>query len=150
METHSSILAGEFQGQRSLARYSPRGCKESDMTERISLSLSLNIYVLRSVAHHVWLSATPWNISARLLCPWNFPGENTGVGFHFLLQEIFLIQGLNPSLLCLLCWQADSLPLWHLEAHCEYIYIYICMCVSIYMCVYIYIYVELSCDSRLS
>ena len=24
---------------------------------------------------------------ARLLCPWNSPGKNTGVGCHFLLQE---------------------------------------------------------------
>ena len=27
------------------------------------------------------------------------PGKNTGVGFHFLLQEIFQTQGLNPGLL---------------------------------------------------
>ena len=47
---------------------------------------------------------------ARLLCPWNFPGKNTGVGCHFLLQGIFLTQGSNPSLLC---WQVDSLPLSH-------------------------------------
>ena len=33
METHSSILAGEFHGQRSMTGYSPRGRKESDMTE---------------------------------------------------------------------------------------------------------------------
>ena len=26
---------------------------------------------------------------ARLLCPYNFTGKNTGVGCHFLLQEIF-------------------------------------------------------------
>ena len=45
------------------------------------------------------------------LCPWDFPGKNTGVGCHFLLQGIFLTQGLNP---CLLHWQADSLPLSHL------------------------------------
>ena len=25
---------------------------------------------------------------ARFLCPWNFPGKNTGVGCHFLFQEI--------------------------------------------------------------
>ena len=25
----------------------------------------------------------------RLLCPCNFPGKNTGVGSHFLLQGIF-------------------------------------------------------------
>ena len=31
--THSSILAGKFHGQRSLADYSPQGCKELDMTE---------------------------------------------------------------------------------------------------------------------
>ena len=33
------------------------------------------------------------------LCPWNFPGKNTGVGRHFLPQGIFPIQGLTPSLL---------------------------------------------------
>ena len=32
MATHSSILAGESHGQRSLVGYSPRGCKELDMT----------------------------------------------------------------------------------------------------------------------
>ena len=29
----------------------------------------------------------------RLLCPWDFPGKNTGVGCRFLLQGIFLTQG---------------------------------------------------------
>ena len=31
----------------------------------------------------------------RLLHPWNSPGKNTGVGSHFLLQDIFLMQGSN-------------------------------------------------------
>ena len=39
---------------------------------------------------------------SRLLCPWNFPGKNTGVGCHFLLQGIIPTQGSNLSLLCLL------------------------------------------------
>ena len=47
----------------------------------------------------------------RLLCSWNSPGKNTGVRCNLLLQEIFLTQGWNPSLLHLLHWQADSLPL---------------------------------------
>ena len=51
---------------------------------------------------------------ARLFYPWDFPGKNTGVGCHFLLQEIFLTQGLNPSLLCLLHWQEGFLALHHL------------------------------------
>ena len=37
METHSSILAGKFHGQRTLAGYSPRGHKESDITELLSM-----------------------------------------------------------------------------------------------------------------
>ena len=47
----------------------------------------------------------------RLLCPWDYPGKNTGVGCHFLLWGIFLTQGFNLCLLYLLHWQADSLPL---------------------------------------
>ena len=46
-----------------------------------------------------------------LLCAWNFPGKNTGVGCHFLLQGIFLTQGSNPHLLSPLHWQVNSLPL---------------------------------------
>ena len=38
------------------------------------------------------------------------PGKNTGAGCHFLLQVIFLAQGLN---LCLQHWQMDSILLSH-------------------------------------
>jgi len=31
---------------------------------------------------------------ARLLCPWDFPGKNIGLGCCFLLQTTFLVQGL--------------------------------------------------------
>ena len=31
----------------------------------------------------------------RLLCPWDFPGNSTGVDCHFLFQGIFPTQGLN-------------------------------------------------------
>ena len=52
---------------------------------------------------------------ARLLCPWDFPGKNTGVGCHFLLQ--FVVQlpsptslgGISasfPRLWIVLCWRA--------------------------------------------
>ena len=38
-------------------------------------------------------------MDSRLLCPWDFPSKNTGVGCHFLLLGIFLTQGLNLGLL---------------------------------------------------
>ena len=48
------------------------------------------------------------------LHPWNFPGKNTGVGCHFLLQRIFpLTLGWDLHHLHLLKWQVDSLPLHH-------------------------------------
>jgi len=50
-------------------------------------------------------------LPTSLLYPWDFPGKNTGVGCHFLLQGIFLTQGSNSHLLH---WQADSLLLYHL------------------------------------
>ena len=59
---------------------------------------------------HAQSCPTLWD-PTRLLCPWDSPGKSTGVGCHFLFQGIFLTQGSNPCLLCLLHWQADSLPL---------------------------------------
>ena len=44
-----------------------------------------------------------------------FPGKDTGLGCHFLLQGIFLTQGSNSCLLCFLPWQVQSLPLSHLR-----------------------------------
>ena len=44
---------------------------------------------------------------ARLLCPWDAPHKETGVGCHVPLQGIFPTQGSNPHLLP---WQAESLP----------------------------------------
>ena len=63
----------------------------------------------------VWDSWWPHGLQpARLFCPWDFPGKNPRMGCHFLLQGIFLTQGWNPCLLCLLHWQVGSLLLHHL------------------------------------
>ena len=35
--------------------------------------------------------------SGRLLCPWDSPDKNTGVGYYFFIQGIFLTQGLNSG-----------------------------------------------------
>ena len=47
MATHSSILAGESHGRRSLVGYSPWGRKESDTTERLHF-LSFFLVVIYS------------------------------------------------------------------------------------------------------
>ena len=106
---------GDSEGQEILECCSPWGCKESDITEW----LNNNVCVCVCVRTHACLimsdTLKPHRLlPTRLLCPGNFPSKNTGSGFHFLLQGIFWIQGLNPSLLHLLYWHTDFLPLHHL------------------------------------
>ena len=60
---------------------------------------------------------TPWPHglkAARLLCPWDCPGKDTGVDCHALLQGIFPTEGSNLRLLHLPPWQAGSSPLTQL------------------------------------
>ena len=68
-------------------------------------------YVLNHFRHVRLCNTMDWGLPVSLLCPWDSPGKNTGVGCHALLQGIFPAQGLNPRLLRLLHWQAGSLPL---------------------------------------
>ena len=49
----------------------------------------------------------------RLLCPWDSPGKNTGVGFYAFLQGIFQTQELLCLLHCrqiLYCWATGEPP----------------------------------------
>ena len=48
---------------------------------------------------NVTLVPSPHLFKSRLLCPWNSPGKNTGVGCHSLPQGIFPVQESNLSLL---------------------------------------------------
>ena len=72
----------------------------------------------RAIANSLWVTSVMSDSlrvnglqPARLLCPWDSPGKNTEVGCLALFQGIFLTQGSNPCLLCLLHWQAGCLPL---------------------------------------
>ena len=61
------------------------------------LLLRLSIVVVCSIMSN---SLKPHGLEpARLLCPWDSPGKNTGVGCHALLQGIFPTQESNQGLL---------------------------------------------------
>ena len=64
---------------------------------RLGLIYTHCVCVSRSVLSNSLQSCGLWPI--RLLCSWDFPGKNSGVGSHSLLQGIFLTQGLNPGFL---------------------------------------------------
>ena len=56
---------------------------------------------------HIQRSGAAWTKAHQAPLPWDFPGKNTGVGGHFLLEEVFPIQGSNSFLLHRLHWQKD-------------------------------------------
>ena len=69
----------------------------------------LQLFIISVLTQCVYL--WPHGLSpARLLCPWNFTGKNTGVNCYFLFQGIFVIKESNSGLLCLVPWQMGSLP----------------------------------------
>ena len=53
---------------------------------------NLNLLLLFSRSVMADSFETPWTVAHQFLCPWDFPGKNTIVGCHFLLQEIFPTQ----------------------------------------------------------
>ena len=86
----------------------------SDLLHLVCSSLGPSIQCLFIVLRCSVESDPMWPYGlypTRLLCPWYSYGKNTGVRCNFLLQGIFPTQASNPHLLCLLHWQADSLPL---------------------------------------
>ena len=67
-------------------------------------SLSQNVSVHACFAASVVSDSSPPHglEPARLLCPWDTPDKNTGVGCHAVLQGIFLTQESDLHLLRLL------------------------------------------------
>ena len=57
--------------------------------------MSIHVYLIYSDSRLVMSNSLRPH---GLYSPWNSPGQNTGVGSLYLLQGIFLSQGLNPGL----------------------------------------------------
>ena len=72
--------------------------------------IALDILLLLLLLSHfsrVRLCATPWQ-PTRLLCPWDSPGKNIGVGCHFLLQSMHacMLSCFSRVRLCVTPWTA--------------------------------------------
>ena len=96
------------------AKFNIQRLSVSSLRSRIRLECPLSLYLFTVVenlidaivvvSHSVMSDSLRPQVlqPARLLCTWDSPGKNTGMGIHFLLQGIFPTQGSNPRLLCLL------------------------------------------------
>ena len=92
-------IAGDGERQGSLVCCSTWDRKELDTTEQLNNRIPGKTIFTICCAQWCLTLRQPQGLQpARLLCPWNSPGKNTGVGCHSLLQGIFLTQGLNLGL----------------------------------------------------
>ena len=66
MAIHSSILAEESHGQRSLTGYSPKGHKESDTTEQLSLLTSHESKSLPPVSKSTYFGISLWETNEQI------------------------------------------------------------------------------------
>ena len=89
------FLGKMLVGDKTTFKYICRNWPFLPMNFKVKDSIRRSVVSNSLQPHGLW--------PARLLCPWNSPGKNTRVGWHFLLQGIFLTQGWNPGLL--LCRQ---------------------------------------------
>ena len=85
------------------------------LTPATLLGKQINLTLMRAKSLNcIQLFRTLRTVACQAPLSWGFPGKSTGVGCHFLLQEIFPTQGSNSRLFYLLHWQVDSLSLCYL------------------------------------
>ena len=78
------LLPGESHGQRSLTGYSPGSCKESDMTEQLTLSLHIHLNICDCITYthclglaaKVYSGVNMWKLIIPVMCPMG-AGEET-------------------------------------------------------------------------
>ena len=97
--SYRHVELGAFKKQNKITR-NAQACSLFSLSSWFSGSDSRSVVSNSLRPHGLW--------PASVVCSWDFPGKNTGVGC--LLHGIFPTQGLNQHLLC---WQMDSLPLSH-------------------------------------
>jgi len=65
---------------------------QNAMWDQVSNEHEVDLNLMCLVAQSCPTVCDPWTVAVRHLCLWDFPGKNTGVGSHSLLQGIFPIQ----------------------------------------------------------
>ena len=107
--TIRNISRIRVEGGNSMLRWSWRDGLVN--THHLKIYCVFSNFVVVQLLSHVQHFCDPHELQhAKLLCPWDFTGKNTGIGCHFVFQGIFPTQGSNPYLLH---WQVDSLLLSH-------------------------------------
>ena len=136
------------EGQEGLACCSPWVCKELDITERLNnkklfffnrhivdLQCCANLYCTWKLLLYIQACTSPCSFVHgidQVPLSMGFSRQEYWSGCHALPQGLFLTQRSNSCLLCLLHWQAGSLPLEPPWNH-SYIYIHTFFSIIFYL-----------------
>ena len=90
-------VSAAFSGKCSFGK--PQICRQIPSVKELPILSHLEERIDAKVKVLVTHSCLTLCDPARLPCPWDSLGKNTGVGSHSLPQRIFPIQGSNPDLL---------------------------------------------------
>ena len=80
----TSIGGGQYESCQENHSESSCGCGQTLLAQRL-----VCVYVFVLVTQHLTLCDPHKLQPTKLLCPWNSPKRNTGVGCHFLLHRGF-------------------------------------------------------------
>ena len=110
----------QFWGTVKCDAHPPSGCRGGHMTQDWSVMV-LDLLIYSKLLKRWVKPIVHFSMCACVLCrtdcshqaplSMGFPRQEYWMSCHALLQRIFPTQGLNPCLICLLHWQAVSLPL---------------------------------------
>ena len=96
-QTTPVFLPENSHRQRSLAGYTPWGCKKLDMTQQLNTQARLKVKVLIAQLGPTLCNTMDCSSSGSSVHG-IFSDKDTGVGIHSLPQGIFPTQGSNPGL----------------------------------------------------
>ena len=108
MEEEREMLAMRLQGWQGASLI--QHCRTSENPDP-SPGMCVCVCVRACMLSYAQLFVTPWTVAHQASLSMEFSREEYWSGLPFPTPGIFLTQGLNPHLLCLLYSQAYSLPL---------------------------------------
>ena len=108
MEKEREMLAMRLQGWQGASLI--QHCRTSENPDP-SPGMCVCVCVRACMLSYAQLFVTPWTVAHQASLSMEFSREEYWCGLPFPTPGIFLTQGLNPHLLCLLHWEAGSLPL---------------------------------------
>ena len=119
------FLPGEFHGQKSLAGYTPWGCKELDTTEHRSMHTHL---IFKSLSHFEFIFCMVWECALTSLIYMSCPTFPTPLAEENLLFPLHILASFVEDWLYVCGFIFELSVLFHWSICLVF---YVCVCVTL-------------------